>query len=698
MSAALTVPDDLLASLNPEQASAAARPCGPVRILAGAGTGKTRTISHRIAGQIASGAFEASQILAVTFTERAAAEMRTRIARLLNPGEGQGPAVGVRAVTFHAAAWAQVRHFWPDLVQAGEAHTPPDGGLPQVLTSKIPLLIAAARRLGVDAGDLASEVEWAANAGLSAAQVARSGRDELVDPATLAQVITDYGRDKAGRGAIDYEDMLRLAGRLATLDGPAATIRDRYRAFTVDEFQDTNPLQWGLLRAWAGDRDDVCVVGDPAQTIFSFTGADSRFLAGFDKAFPGTATVQLDRSYRSTPEVLSVANKVLGRRAPSLRATRAEEGAPPAVFRECSDEVQELEVISSKIKDLAADGVPYSQMAVCYRINAQAAPWEDHLRQAKIPVTVRGEGSFYDRREVRQAIRALHQATTVARPTDAPPPVVDAPVTNPNIVAQAEVVFRDALSWRPGKPPAGRQARERWEAIQAVHDEVTAMAGTGLDLDQIALELSARVAAGVDHTTEAVTLMSLHRAKGTEFDAVFLVAVEEGLLPISYASEPAEIDEERRLMYVGVTRARRWLSVSWAQSRPNRSGKSSTRRPSRFIYDLGPGAPVTGASPSRAGKARSGERKGDGTVKVSLEQLPSDADPLLAQRLRSWRLERAKSDGVPAFVVFSDATLIELATRRPSDRRALLAVKGFGPAKADRYGGDVLATIAGRVT
>lgn len=701
-----TVPDRLLAPLNAQQAAAAAQPTGPVRILAGAGTGKTRTVTHRIAGQIASGSFDPSQILAVTFTERAAAEMRTRIAALLagDTHRTGGPPAAVRTVTFHAAAWAQVRHFWADLVGAGLV--PDSGGMPEVLASKIPLLFGAARRLGVDVADLAAEVEWAANAALDPSQIADSGRDELLDATTLAEVVAAYTAEKARRGVVDYEDMLRLARQLLDLDGPAASIRDRYRSFTVDEFQDTNTLQWRLLRAWAGDRDDVCVVGDPAQTIFSFTGAVSGFLRRFDQAFPGTVTVQLDQSYRSTPQVLAIANRILGRRAPDLRPTVDGDGAPRPVFAECEDDEAEMAAVVKAIAQLAGDSVAYREMAVCYRINAQAAAWEDALRDHGIPVTVRGEGSFYDRAEVKQAVRALVQAVQRPAPTGEPPPVVPGPVANPNPVVEAETVFGQALSWRPNRPPEGRRARERWEAIEAVRDEVAGLVADGLDLDAVAEELRRRVAAGRDHRHDAVTLMSLHRAKGTEFDAVFLVGVEEGLMPISHAATDDEVDEERRLLYVGATRARRWLSITWAASRPNRRGKPTSRRPSRFLYNLGPGAPTTGGGRTGRGavNGRSGSHVGHSDhsggkgrrATASLDDLPEDADPLLAQRLRDWRRSRSRDDGVPAFVVFNDATLIALARRRPADRRALLGVKGFGPTKADRYGTEVLAIVAGR--
>ncbi|HUG85080.1 MAG TPA: ATP-dependent DNA helicase UvrD2, partial [Euzebya sp.] len=391
-----------------------------------------------------------------------------------------------------------------------------------------------------------------------------------------------------------------------------------------------------------------------------------------------------------------VANRVLGRRAPDLRATLDGTGAPVPRLAQCHDEEAEQALVIEAIARLAEGGVPYREMALCYRINAQAAAWEDAMRAAHIPVTVRGEGSFYERGEVKQAIRALSVATGASATSGAPPPIIDSPVVNPNVVQQAEAVLRDVLSWRPTKPPQGRQARERWEAIEAVHAEVTHLAGTGLDLAAVAAELSSRVVVGADHSTEAVTLMSLHRAKGTEYDAVFLVGLEEGLVPISFARTDPEVDEERRLLYVGATRARRWLTMTWAARRPSRSGRPQNRRPSRFLYGLGPGAPVAGQNETRPTSAGRPKGAGKGRGKVSLDDPPDDADAILVQRLRDWRRDRSQADGVPAFVVFSDATLVDLATRRPTSRKALLQVKGFGPTKADRYGGDVLAAIVGR--
>lgn len=695
-----SVPDPLLAALNPEQRQAAAQTRGPVRILAGAGTGKTRTITHRIAAQIASRAFSPTQILAVTFTDRAAAEMRTRIAGLA-PLAPVLADVSVRALTFHAAAWAQVRHFWPHL-GAGQP-------LPDVLTSKIGLLIQAARRHGVDVADLAGAVEWVANAGLDAAEGMRdhddpggavhpdrlataiaahagpAGGDLLLQPDELAGVIAAYEAEKRRRGVIDYEDMLRLARRLLELPEPAATIRDRYRAFTVDEFQDTNPLQWQLLRAWVGPRDDVCVVGDPAQTIFSFTGADASILRQrFAATYTDTTTVSLTRSYRSTPQVLTLANAVLGRRATPLRAVDPQAEGPRPTLVEVADEAAEHDMVVQAVRTLLDGGVPASEIAICYRINAQAAPWEDALRAAAIPCTVAGEGSFYDRDDVRQALRVIAQAalTPPAPPAGDVPPVVDTPVVNADPAELIDRVFRDGLSWRGDRPPQGRQARERWEHHQAVRDEAAEMARAGMDLPAIDAELRRRASAGLAGGVHAVTLMSLHKAKGTEFDAVFLVGLEEGLMPISHASDDDDVDEERRLLYVGATRARRYLWLTWAASRPGRSGKPARRRPSRFLYGLGPGAPQPRAA--RRGGAR------------PPAPVPDDVDAELAERLRAWRRQRSSSDGVPAFVVFNDATLMELAARRPSSRQGLLAVRGFGPAKADRYGQEVLELIGGR--
>jgi len=653
-----------------------------VCILAGAGTGKTRTITHRIAHQISSGVARADQVLAVTFTDKAAAELRARLHAL-----GVPP---VRAATFHAAAWAQLRHFWPRV----------GGGapLPEVISSKVRLLVPAARRLRVEARDLAAEIEWA-KARLVAPQAypeAAADRDGPLAPERMAEVYADYEARKAEAGAIDFDDMLLRTADVLTRDADtAATVRARYRYLTVDEYQDVNPAQHALLRAWLGDSDELCVVGDDDQTIYSFTGASSDYLIGFPREFPSATRVTLTENYRSTPEILELANRVLWTKPAATRKhlTSSAPGGPAPSFMAYADADAEVDAVVAGCRALAAAGTPPGEIAVLYRVNAQSERFEVALRDAGLPYSVRGDEGFFSRAEVRQGLRLLaadRERGPYADPADllagadAPPPPPD---------RRVERVLREGLRHPRGEPEGG-VARERWrnieELIGAAARRVAAEPAT--TFDDIVEEFLARAAQGADAPGPqgAITLATYHRAKGLEFDAVFLVACEEGLLPLSHAKSDEEIEEERRLLYVGVTRARRHLTLSWALERPSRSGRSQKRRPSRLLYNLGEGAPKAAEKPA-------GSKAGAGTRTSAVDELDGEA-MALAHELRKWRSARARTDAVPAFVVFSDRTLAALALLAvddpPSTLDDLLAVHGFGATKVKRYGDELLAVLA----
>ncbi|MGH8895658.1 MAG: UvrD-helicase domain-containing protein [Egibacteraceae bacterium] len=655
------VPPALLADLNPAQRAAAEAVRGPVCILAGAGTGKTRTITYRIAHQVATGAARADQILAVTFTERAAAQLRGRLATL-------GIGAPIRAATFHAAAWAQLRWFWPRV---------DPGPLPEVLASKVGLLVRTARRLGCQPRDLATEIEWAKVRRLDPEAYAVQARTRRgpVDPDVMAEVYARYEAEKAAAGVIDYEDMLVRMAALLERPDVAEEVQARYRFFTVDEFQDVNPAQWALLRGWLGGSDELCVVGDDDQTIFSFTGASPGYLTGFRRHFPNAKVVTLTQSYRSTQEILDLANQVLWTKPLALRkrlvACVPHSGATP-VFREFADADAEIRAVVGRARALIDDGVLAGEIAICYRINAQSEPFEEALRAARVPYVVRGDGGFFDRPEIRQALSALRAA---AERGTAPDPLLVRPKRADR---EVERVLRDRLSWHPRREPAGEAARERWRNLGALLEIAVAAVDEQPQLEFAALvaDLARRAAAGHEATgDQAVTLLTLHRAKGTEFDALFLVALEEGLLPISHARSEDEIEEERRLLYVGVTRARRHLWLSWARSRPGWRGAPQPRRPSRFLYNLSQDAPQRSAG----AKAATGNGR---------------ADPALEARLRAWRLQRAQRDGVPAYVVFPDSTLHELTEQRPGTLSQLRGVRGLGPTRVERYGLQVLEVLA----
>jgi len=447
----------------------------------------------------------------------------------------------------------------------------------------------------------------------------------------------------------------------------------------VDEYQDVNPLQKLLLDAWLGDRDDLCVVGDPRQTIYSFTGATSAYLTGFAAEYPDATVVKLVRNYRSTPEVVGCANRLAeagghrGRGAlagPALVAQRA--SGPPAEFTEYDDEEAEAAAVAARARRWMEAGVPPRHMAVLVRVNAQTERFERAFAGAGVPCQVRGAERFFDRAEVRQATGLLRTAARSARPEAGPDGAAAGPVTGADAVAEVRHIL--AGLGLTADPPAGRgAARDRWESLAALaqlaEDHCAAVPGAGL-ADVIA-ELARRAAIEHAPQVEGVTVASLHAAKGLEWDVVFLPGLTEGNLPIIHAETDDAVAEERRLLYVGVTRARQQVLLSWAVARA--PGGRRSRAPSRFLAGMRPG-----------------RREARAASRFELD----GADPALVERLRAWRREAARDAGVPAYVVFPDETLRSIAAQRPASREALARIPGLGPGRLDRYGAAVLALCA----
>ncbi|MGH3949349.1 MAG: ATP-dependent DNA helicase UvrD2 [Pseudonocardiaceae bacterium] len=679
----------LLDGLDPEQRAAAVAPRGPVCVLAGAGTGKTRTITHRIAHLVRSGHVAAGQVLAVTFTARAAGEMRSRL-------RGLG-VEGAQARTFHAAARRQLRYFWPRVV--GDEPWP-------LLEGKLRLVGQAAHRVGVGTEaevlrDLAGEIEWAKASLVSAddypAVAATLRRDTPATPVKVAEVYRAYEELKSNARMLDFDDLLlHTTAALEEHSSVAEEFRDRYRCFVVDEYQDVTPLQQRLLDAWLGGRDDLTVVGDANQTIYSFGGASPQPLLSFTRRFPEAAVVRLERDYRSTPQVVSLANKVIGaaRSRPAgsrLRLVGQRPDGPDPRFAEFDDEHAEAAAVARRIRELLDDGVAASGLAVLYRVNAQSEAYEQALSEVGIPYLVRGGERFFARKEVREAMMVLRTAAT--QPLDGVLPAVVRGLL-------ARVGLTD-------QPPSGGSAKERWDALLALVELAEEFAVDAADpsLPHYVDELEQRAAAQHPPTVEGVTLASLHSAKGLEWDAVFLVGLAEGTVPIQYADgDDAAIEEERRLFYVGVTRAREHIWLSWALAR--QPGGRRSRRRSRFLHGLLP------EHHPAARVARSGQQKTPGVkpkcricggrLAESMEiklgrcaRCPSDVDEVLLARLKEWRIERARELKVPAYVVFTDATLIAIAEQRPADNSALVSISGIGATKLERFGPDVLAVVRG---
>jgi DNA helicase-2/ATP-dependent DNA helicase PcrA len=619
------VDERILDGLNPEQRRAAEAVRGPVCILAGAGSGKTTTITRRIAWQVSSGALRSDQILAVTFTDKAAGEMRSRLQRL--------GVDGVEARTFHSAALSQLRRA------RGE-------GPGRILSTKALIL----RRIGNTlpppyrfrpAGDLATEVEWAKNRRLTP-QTYRgglNGHEPPIPDDLMATVFREYERRKAASGLIDFEDLLELTIRLYEEDEWAlAALRERYSAFTVDEYQDVNLLQQTLLELWLGGRDDVCAVGDDYQSIYGFTGASPEWLLGLGRRFSHATVVRLEENYRSTPQVLALANRLvpkLGGAEKTLRATRPD--GPEPELRGFDSPEDEGAWVLARVRDLRSEGVPYEQMAVLMRLNARSVDFEELFADAEIPFQ---GAALLARDGARQLLKALRGA---------------------GFGSLAEEVRRVAHQQGLVEPaPDGLGEREL--VRQADLARLCKLAEEFDDGSKTVEQWVEWLRARFDHGAQGgVHLLTLHRAKGLEFDAVFLPRVEEKELPCKAALRvPGQIDEERRLLYVGLTRARRHLAVTWA-------GK-----PSRFLVELGVEA-VTAPSPKRR------EAEPDDPTYVALKE---------------WRLKRSKHDDVPAYVVFHNSTLAEIAARRPRTISELASVPGVGPAKLERYGADVLDALA----
>ncbi len=699
----LEAPSPALGDLDDEQREAVLAARGPVCVLAGAGTGKTRTITRRIAHLVAGGHVAPSQVLAVTFTARAAGEMRGRL-RLLGQESGVNTAA-VQAVTFHAAARRQLQYFWPRLVG--------DTGW-ELLDSKFAVVAQAANRAGMqtstdDVRDLAGEIEWAKASLITpeayGTAVAKVGRDIPFDAAKVAAVYSGYEALKArrdGSALLDFDDLLlHTAAAIENDAAVAQEFRDRYRCFVVDEYQDVTPLQQRVLDAWLGERDDLTVVGDANQTIYSFTGATPRFLLDFSRRFPDAAVVRLERDYRSTPQVVSLANRVIaaarGRMAGSkLHLVGQRDAGPEPSFSEYPDEVAEAKAVARSIKKLIENGTEPAEIAVLYRINAQSEVYEEALTEAGIAFQVRGGEGFFSRQEIRQALVAMQRFAERDIPEDNLPALVRELLEPLGLTAE---------------PPAGTKARERWEALTALAELVDEEVALRPELDLRALVAELRQRADSRHppVVQGVTLASLHAAKGLEWDAVFLVGLADNTLPISHAlahgpdSEPVE--EERRLLYVGVTRARVHLGLSWALART--PGGRQGRRPSRFLNGIAPQLQNSaGSGPDRTRRQR-GPAPRCRVCNAALstppaimlrrcETCPSDLDEELLAELKDWRLRVSKEMKVPAYVVFTDNTLIAIAESMPADEAALVALPGIGARKLEQYGPDVLELVRGR--
>lgn len=569
----MTTSEALLAGLDEQQRVAAQALLGPVCLLAGAGTGKTRAITHRIAYGVATGVYPPARVMALTFTNRAAGELRGRLREL--------GATGVSARTFHASALSQLNFFWPQVI---------GGSMPRILDNKARLIAHAADSLRVKLDtatlrDLAAEIEWRKVSRLSIDRYAAAAETRTLPASLTVQNIVDlqqaYEAVKDERRQIDFEDvLLATAGMIEAEPRVAQQVREQYRFFVVDEYQDVSPLQHDLLQLWLGDRNDLCVVGDASQTIYSFAGASPGYLLGFSAAHENAVVVRLERNYRSTAAIIETANRLMRGRPGALTLHAASElaGQQPDVTAHASD-ATEARAVASSIAAEIESGVRPESIAVLYRINVQGQALEAALTDAGVSFQLRGGTRFFDLREVKEALMLLKGAAITTG-------------TEPLFKTVSDVLR--SIGWTQEPPEAPGAVRDRWESLNALM-RLAEEAPAGTTLRAFVSELYERQAAQHEPTMSAVTLATLHSAKGLEWDSVYIVGLSDGLVPISYARSAEAIDEERRLLYVGITRARRKLSLSWAAD--GRQSRSAARQPSPFLRELS--TRTTGAEGSR---------------------------------------------------------------------------------------------------
>lgn len=679
-------PQHVLEGLDPEQQQVATTWGVPVVVLAGAGTGKTRAITHRIAYGTLTGALDPRATLAVTFTTRAAGEMRSRLADL--------GVVGVQARTFHSAALRQAQYFWPRAY---------GGALPEVTDARYALVAEAAGALRLPTEpavvrDLVAEVSWCKVSNVVPeaypALALASGRAVgSLEPEQVARVLTTYAGLLHERRRIDFDDILLCAVAMLTEhEDVAAEVRKTYRHLLVDEYQDVSPVQQRLVDLWLGPARDVCVVGDPAQTIHTFAGARAEFLHTFARRHPGAQTIKLVRDYRSTPQVVAAANLLLrGSPEPHVTLVARRPPGPEVELSAAATEAAEADGIARWLAERARGGVPWREMAVLYRINAQSPALELALAERGIPYQVRNAENFYERPEVRQAMAALAATARTEGDLEGLPRV--------------RAVLA-ALGWTADPPAGGGRVRERWESQNALVDsaaEAAGKAGETMRLADLVAELQRR--ASVEHppSSAGVTLSTLHSAKGLEWEAVALFGMHEGSLPFVLATTPEQVAEERRLLYVGVTRAKEHLRISWARTR---NGGGAERPASRFLDALHVSPALTRLPAPRRQRTRPqplahvcrvcGEGLGSSADRVlgRHEGCGSAYDEALLSALKQWRSQASGS--MPDFTVFTDAVLTAIAEVEPRSEEQLLQISGVARAKARKYGAGVLAVVRER--
>ncbi len=702
---------DALARLNPAQREAATHFEGPILVLAGAGSGKTRVLTTRIARLIEEHGVDPRHILAVTFTNKAAGEMRERVARLL----GEEPA-GMWAGTFHSIGARILRHE-ARYVGRGASFTIYDEEDSLAATKR------AMERLNISTKQyspkaIRAAISDAKNALVSVKEYTSLAMDPLSRAA--AQVYAELERVLREGNAADFDDLLVLPVRLFQ-ENPdrLAAYRERFKFILVDEYQDTNRAQYQFIKLLGSEHGNVLVVGDDDQSIYGWRGADIRNILDFEKDFPDAKVVRLEENYRSTPQVLELANEVIrankSRRGKTLRATR--EGGEKVVAVACADERDEGDFVAGEILDRRRlpGGAALRDFAILYRTNSQSRAMEEALRKRGIPYRIVGAVRFYDRREIRDLMaylklianpaddEAFRRAVAVPRrglgdttidrlaesARDEGIPLLAAasrsdmleslrPAARNALLGFATLIrryreraansavdelLRDLVEEIHFVEHLKREGPDSADRLENVRELITSAAETVVDeggelgltpLDSFLQRAS--LVSGIDKLdpdADAVTMMTLHNAKGLEFPVVFITGLEDGLFPLSRSyDDPEMLEEERRLFYVGITRAERRLYLSHARSR-RRNGEEMVSMPSSFLRPIPEEMLEQRATPRLRGSASmswlgssslGGRTAGFGSTAASRRS----GTPV--RRSKSWDPDVDVSQDAPAFV------------------------------------------------
>ncbi len=681
----------ILTNLNKEQLEAVTAKEHPLIIIAGAGSGKTRVLTRRIAHRILTGDADARHTLAVTFTKKAANELKQRLRAFQMRDE-------IDAYTFHAAALRILQRYWES-----------KGQLPfDLVESKFRIVSEAMASVGTTARSHArplrrfeagaaenelnrrsvisavtAEIEWAKARGINPDgypdAAVGSNRITPLTASEIRDIFRSYEAIKVRLRKIDYDDLIIWATHALTSDQQfAATERYRMRHLYIDEFQDINPVQMSLVNALLGGRQDLCVVGDPNQAIYSWNGAEPKLIATLAAKYPTSKTIALAQNYRSTPQILALAGtllkgqNLLGENATELVANLPD-GPIPSI-RTFGDDRAETNTVAVRAKLAHQPGTTWADIAILARTNAQLIPFQTKLKELGVPVFLAGESNYLSQSEVRAILTILERDNSSVRGS--------------SLYSRLEATVEAALRNLPETSPAYQNLNL---FLELSHEHLA----SSPESDALALAQWLRIEAQnakADINRDAVSLSTFHKAKGLEWKTVFIVGMEDGLVPIARAESRAALQEEQRLLYVAITRAQRDLHLSWAKQR-SFGDHQLHRDPSPYLAKLQDEIAVLSGQIATNEQALTAIRSARRKLQLSGTPL-TDQQQAVMTSLRLWRSKKSKELGVPAHLILHDNSLRMVATHLPSTVEALAKIAGIGSAKASKFGADLLRCIS----